>query len=68
MNNPLNLSRESVDALADAILARLTALLPICARIAAADTLHTAQKPETVMRDAIVEGIMAANTLKEVRS
>lgn len=63
-----NLSRESIDALADAIVARLADVLPICARIAAADTLHTAQRPETVLRDAIAEGIMAANQLREVRS
>ena len=63
----VNLSRETMDALAEAVAAaitkRLADLLPICARLAAADTLHTSQKPQTVLQDAITEGLMAVDML-----
>ena len=64
----VNLSRETIgelaDAVAAAIVAHLNALLPVCARLAAADTIHTAQKPETVLRSAISEGALAAQIIE----
>lgn len=65
----VNLSRETIDALADAvagaIMTRLGVLLPICARLAAADTIHTVQKAETVLGDAIKEGLLAGGLIWE---
>ena len=67
----VNLSRETIgelaDAVAAAIVAHLKALLPVCARLAAADTIHTAQKPETVLRSAISEGALAAQIIEGVK-
>ena len=51
---------------ADALWARLERFLPICARLAAADTLHTSEKPETVLRHAIKEGEIARRMIMEV--
>ena len=65
----VNLSRETINALADAvagaIVTRLEVLLPICARLAAADTIHTVQKPETVLGNAIKEGLLAGGLIWE---
>lgn len=65
----VNLSRETINALADAvagaIMTRLGVLLPICARLAAADTIHTVQKAETVLGDAIKEGLLAGGLIWE---
>lgn len=65
----VNLSRETINALADAvagaIVTRLEVLLPICARLAAADTIHTVQKAETVLGDAIKEGLLAGGLIWE---
>ncbi len=67
----VNLSRETINALADAvagaIVTRLGVLLPVCARLAAADTIHTVQKAETVLRGAIKEGETAAAMIKGVK-
>ena len=53
---------------ADALWARLERFLPICARLAAADTLHTSEKPQTVFKRAIAEGLAAADLIgKEMR-
>lgn len=51
---------------ADALWARLARVLPICARLAAADTLRTQEHAETVMRRAIKEGLKASEILREV--
>ena len=52
---------------ADALWARLERFLPICARLAAADTLHTSEKPQTVFKRAITEGLAAADQIgKEI--
>ena len=65
----VNLSRETINALADAvagaIATRLGVLLPVCARLAAADTIHTVQKAETVLGDAIKEGLLAGGLIWE---
>ena len=65
----VNLSRETINALADAvagaIVTRMEVLLPICARLAAADTIHTVQKAETVLGDAIKEGLLASGLIWE---
>ena len=67
----VNLSRETINALADAvagaIVTRLGVLLPVCARLAAADTIHTVQKAETVLRGAVSEGEQAAAIIKGVK-
>jgi len=58
------IAQSSIDALADAISARLidvlTKLGPQLARLAAVDTIRTTEKPETVLSRAIVEGKAAA--------
>jgi hypothetical protein len=65
----VNLSRETINALADAvavaIVTRLEVLLPVCARLAAADTIHTVQKAETVLGYAIKEGLLAGGLIWE---
>ena len=65
----VNLSRETINALADAvagaIVTRMEVLLPVCARLAAADTIHTVQKAETVLGDAIKEGLLAGGLIWE---
>ena len=50
---------------ADALWARLERFLPICARLAAADTLHTSEKPQTVFKRAITEGLAAAELIEK---
>ena len=55
------------EAVAGAIVTRLEVLLPICARLAAADTIHTVQKAETVLRGAVSEGEQAAAIIKGVK-
>ena len=52
-------------AVTELIIERLREDMPIYARIAAADTRHTLQRPETVLADAIDEGKLAAKILKE---
>ena len=53
---------------ANAIRDELRVLLPICARLAAADTVHSTERPETVFKRAIDEGILAYNILKGVKN
>lgn len=57
--------REFAELIANAVEARLMRLMPVVARLAAADTIHTTERPETVMRHAIAEGRIAAEILKE---
>ena len=52
-------------AVTDLIMDRLRAEMPIYARIAAADTRHTLQRPETVLSDAIDEGRLAARLMRD---
>ena len=67
----VNLSSEAVCAIAEAVaaavVARLEELLPICARVAAADTMRSMQQPETVLRKAVDEGLIAAGIIRERR-
>lgn len=58
-------ANELAATIAQTILAELKRLLPIYARLAAADTIHTTQRPETVMRQAIAEGVIAAKLIAE---
>ena len=71
MCEAVSLSRETINALADAvagaIVTRLGVLLPVCARLAAADTIHTVQQAKTVLGDAIQEGMQAAAIIKGVK-
>ena len=66
---PESLGAVDVDEIAakvaDALWARLARVLPICARLAAADTIHTQERGETVMRRAIKEGLEASEILRE---
>ena len=55
------------DEISERLCKRLEVLLPICARLAAADTLHTTEREPKVLRRAIDEGIRAAKMLQEVR-
>ena len=65
------LDPSSIAALSDAIVAGLRAALvdigPILARIAAADTIHTVQQLETVLRGAVSEGEQAAAIIKGIK-
>lgn len=64
----VNLSRETIGELADAVAAaiatRLGVMLPVCARIAAADTLRNIQQPATIFKHAVDEGILAAEVIR----
>ena len=68
----INLSRETIGELADAVAAaiamRLVVMLPVCARIAAADTLHNVQQPTTIFRHAVDEGIIAAEVMRGLQT
>lgn len=50
---------------AEALWAKLGRLLPIYARLAAADTVRTVEKPEKVIRRAIDEGLVAAELIRK---
>ena len=52
------------DKVANAVCARLERFLPICARLAAADTLHTMEGQPKVLNRAIDEGIAAADLIR----
>lgn len=52
--------------IADAVCSRLARLLPLVARLAAADTIHTSEQPATVMGHAIKEGLEATEIIKRV--
>lgn len=56
----VELSAGSVRAIAEAVADKLVEVGPKLARLAAADTVHTVQKPETVLRRAIDEGEIAS--------
>lgn len=64
----VDLSRETINALAEAVAeavcARLARLLPIMARLAAADTIHTVERSDKVFRRAIDEGRDVLNMLE----
>ena len=51
----VELSPQSVAALADAILARMARLVPLAARLAAADTIHTMEQRQKIWCRAIAE-------------
>ena len=56
----VEISAGSVRAIAEAVADKLVEVGPKLARLAAADTVHTVQKPETVLRRAIDEGEIAS--------
>ena len=66
----VNLAPETIQALAEAVAVsigtKMARLLPVVARIAAADTLHTCERGDTVLRHAIDEGIAAANLMEAI--
>ena len=53
------IARSSIEALADAIFERLRKHGPLLARLAAADTIRTTEKPDTVFRRALSEAQLA---------
>lgn len=57
---------EITTKVANAIRDELRLFLPIYARLAAADTVHSTERPETVFKRAIDEGILAYNILEGV--
>lgn len=65
----VELSASSVAALSSAIVdglaAKLVELLPVVARIAAADTVHTMQGEDAVMRKAVSEGVKAVEIVRQ---
>lgn len=65
----VQLSDDSISRLADAVADRVnkrmwTPLL-ILARIAAADTLHSCQKPPAIFRHAVEEAVIARDEIKK---
>jgi hypothetical protein len=50
--------------IADAVYERLERLLPIVARLAAADTVHTSEYRRTVLGRAIAEGVEASALIR----
>lgn len=57
------------DALSDALRSPtddIRKYLMVAARVAAADTVRTCQQPATVLRDAIKEGLLAYDILREL--
>ena len=67
--NQAELSDARITALAHAItemiMERLRAEMPIFARLAAADTKHTPEGAERVLRQAVKEGRLAARIIEE---
>lgn len=65
----VTLTRESIDAISEAVVARLVAhlveLLPVIARVGAADTVRSLEKSQTILSRAIDEGLVAASLIKE---
>lgn len=59
----VELSPGSVRAIAEAVADKLVEVGPKLARLAAADTIHTVEKPETVLRRAIDEGDVASEMM-----
>lgn len=60
-----NWTTKIASAVAERVCERLERFLPICARLAAADTLHTSETEAKVLRRAISEGIHAAAMIRE---
>lgn len=52
----VELSASSVRAIAEAVAGKLLEIGPTLARLAAADTVHSVERPETILRRAIDEG------------
>ena len=52
----VELSAGSVRAIAEAVAEKLVEIGPKLARLAAADTIHSVERPETLFRRAIEEG------------
>lgn len=61
----VSLAPASVVAIADEIEKRLVAVGPTLARLAAADTIHSVERGETVIRHALDEGDVAARLMAE---
>ena len=59
----VELSARSVRAIAEAIAEKLLEIGPKLARLAAADTIHSVERPETLFRRAIEEGASASALL-----
>ena len=69
--NPAEISDARISALAhavtDLIMERLRAEMPIYARLAAADTKHTPEGAERVLRQAVKEGRLASKIINETK-
>lgn len=59
----VELSAGSVRAIAEAVAEKLVEIGPKLARLAAADTIHSIERPETLFRRAIEEGARASALL-----
>lgn len=57
------MTEQLADSIAVAVTDKLMLYLPIVARLASADTVHSMEKPETVLKRAISEGRLAAAIL-----
>lgn len=62
----VELSAGSVRAIAEAVAEKLVEIGPKLARLAAADTIHSVERPETLFRRAIEEGASASALLSSV--
>ena len=52
--------------IADALYAKFAPLILTAARLAAADTIHTVEQPETVFKRAVDEARRAANVIQTI--
>lgn len=59
----VEISERSARAIADAVAEKLLDIGPKLARLAAADTIHSVERPETLFRRAIEEGASASALL-----
>ena len=60
---PAQTMQDFAEAIAEAVAKKLLEIGPALARIAQADTVHSAQQPETVFNHAIAEGDIARRLL-----
>ena len=60
----VELSAGSIRAIAEAVAEKLLDIGPKLARLGAADTIHSVERPETVFRRAINEGASASELLR----
>lgn len=61
----VELSDGTIERLATAIASQLRQMMPLHARLCAADTIRTSERPDTVFRHAIKEAAIAQGEIKK---